>query len=331
MSSLLRNIYNSDLIWKLIKNSIIKELCVPCYHTVNNKSQDHIRHLYTTINEKKFEDDIDFLSKHYEFISPDELLQSLSKKELPRNKCILTFDDGYRECYDVIYPILKRRNIPAIFFIISDLVDNKNLSHFNKKSLILANLNSDSSKRIAKNILMDNHLFSGNLHMDIKKLGMKNTEIINLLGIQLNVNFENYLKELKPYLSAQQIKEMHSNGFGIGAHSNNHQKFIELDKDDQQLQIKESLDFIEKITMEPTRYFAFPYSSHGFNSDLYGEFSDVIFFDTFKGFQRSNFNIVQRFITDSFDNMNAKLVEIKLKKLSYNIRFKKLPVPSLID
>ena len=40
MSSLIRNIYSSDLIWKLIKNNIIKELCVPCYHTVNNKSQD---------------------------------------------------------------------------------------------------------------------------------------------------------------------------------------------------------------------------------------------------------------------------------------------------
>ena len=102
MSSLIRNIYNSGLIWKLLKNNIIKDLCVPCYHTVNNKSQDHIRPLYFTINEKKFEDDLDFLSKHFEFISPDDLLKSLSNKELPKNKCILTFDDGYRECYDVI-------------------------------------------------------------------------------------------------------------------------------------------------------------------------------------------------------------------------------------
>lgn len=331
MSSLIRNLYNSRLIWKLLKHNIVRELCVPCYHVVNDKSPDHIRNLYTTINKKKFEKDIEFLSKHFEFISPIELLESLSNKKLPKNKCILTFDDGYRECYDVIYPILKSKNIPAIFFIISDLVDNRQLSHFNKLSLILENLNSNPSKQIAKNILSENNLFTGNIHLDIKNLGLKNVEIINLLGKQLNIDFRKYLKEQKPYLSTEQIKEMHSCGFAIGAHSINHQKFVELNKADQLLQIKESLDFIQKITNVPTRYFAFPYSSYGFKPELYKEFLDIVFFDTFKGFQKSNSRILQRFVTDSNDTMGSKLIEIKFKKLSYNIRLKKLPKPSLLN
>lgn len=331
MSSFIRKFYKSGLVWNLYKKSILRDLCIPCYHSVTDNSQAHIRNLFPIINVDKFEKDIDFLGKNFDFISPVEVLESMDNNIMPKNKCILTFDDGYKECYDIIYPILKRKGIPAIFFLVKDFVDNKNLGHFNKISLILENLNTECSKTISKNILIDNSLYSGNLILDIKKLGIHNSEIINLLGEELNIDFKTYLDEVKPYLNSDQIMEMHSKGFGIGAHSVNHYRFTELNIDEQRLQLKESIDYIQLLTNEPTRFFAFPYSSYGFKSELYKEFSDIVYFDTYKGFQRSNSKIVQRFVTDSFDNLDSKLVEMKLKKLSYNIRLKKLPKPSLLN
>ncbi len=325
MSSLIRKIYKSEILWKLLKKGVLNDLCIPCYHVVNDNPQAHIKNLFPIISKKNFEKNLSFLGNNYNFISPNELFESLKKNVLPENKCILTFDDGYRECFDVVYPLLKQKGIPAIFFITRDFVDNTTLSHFNKISLILERLKSNTHTYIAKQLLEVNSLFTGDLIKDIRKLGLGNIELIDKLGSVLEINFLSYLKEIKPYLSQNQIKEIHDNGFGIGAHSNNHQRFIELNKDQQLLQINQSLEFVESITHENTPFFAFPYSSYGFNPELYNEFPDVLFFDTLRAFQKSNSKISQRFIMDIHESIKSKLLETRLKKLSYIVRMKNIP------
>lgn len=331
MNSLYRNVYDSRVIWSLYKKSILNDLCIPCYHVVNDNPSSHLRNLFPIISLEKFEKDIDFLGRNFDFISSNELLESLDKNEVPKNKCLLTFDDGYRECYDVIYPILKSKGIPAIFFITSDFVDNANLSHFNKVSLILDNLNTNITISEVVRLLKENNLYSGHVFKDIRKLGFRHLGLIENLGKLMEIDFEYYLNKNKPYLNKIQIKELHSNGFGIGAHSNNHQRYIELNKDQQILQTKQSLKFVESITNEPSRFFAFPYSSYGFRPELYNDFSNIIFFDTYKGFVKSNSKIIQRFTMDTNRSIESRLVEIRIKKMSYRVRFKKRPQPSIVD
>ena len=35
---------------------------------------------------------------------------------------LITFDDGLSECYDIVYPMLKARRTPAVFFITTSLI-----------------------------------------------------------------------------------------------------------------------------------------------------------------------------------------------------------------
>lgn len=57
-------------------------------------------------------------------------------KMLPTDPIIVTFDDGYLSNYEVAYPILKKLNIPATIFIVTDTVGEKsgdgkvNYTHF---------------------------------------------------------------------------------------------------------------------------------------------------------------------------------------------------------
>ena len=65
-----------------------------------------------------FERQIAFLARCYRCISMDELLEAmLSGRPLPRNAAVVTFDDGYRDNYEVAYPILRRHRVPAIFYV----------------------------------------------------------------------------------------------------------------------------------------------------------------------------------------------------------------------
>lgn len=60
--------------------------------------------------------------RNIEVISLDECLLRLSAKKLDPFIC-LTFDDGYRDNYEVAYPILLKHRVPATIFLATGLID----------------------------------------------------------------------------------------------------------------------------------------------------------------------------------------------------------------
>lgn len=72
-------------------------------------------------------------------ISCDEVVhRTLRGAMLRDNGILLTFDDGFRECFDVIRPILLRQRATAVFFVPSEFVDNRTLLFENAVSLCMA-------------------------------------------------------------------------------------------------------------------------------------------------------------------------------------------------
>ncbi len=44
-------------------------------------------------------------------------------RELPRRACVITFDDGWRDVVDYALPALKRHELPAALFVVTDRVE----------------------------------------------------------------------------------------------------------------------------------------------------------------------------------------------------------------
>ena len=71
-----------------------------------------------SVSARAFERQIAFLARRYRCISMDELLESfLAGRPLPRNAAVVTFYDGYRDNYDVAYPVLRHHRVPATFHL----------------------------------------------------------------------------------------------------------------------------------------------------------------------------------------------------------------------
>ena len=87
--------------------------------TVPLEDPDNFNYINT---KESFEENIQTLLKEgYTFISFQELNDAYNKKiELPSKPTLLTFDDGYDSNYEFIYPILKKYNIKASIFIVTD-------------------------------------------------------------------------------------------------------------------------------------------------------------------------------------------------------------------
>jgi poly-beta-1,6-N-acetyl-D-glucosamine N-deacetylase len=75
----------------------------------------------------EFLDQLDWLKKEgATFLSLEQLHKHLTRgEEIPEKCVVLTFDDNYQGFYDIAYPILKERKIPAAMFVHTDKVGDK--------------------------------------------------------------------------------------------------------------------------------------------------------------------------------------------------------------
>lgn len=91
------------------------------YHNFVTEVPDNFN--YINIPES-FEENIEtFLENGYTIISMKELADAdIGKIKLPNKPLIITFDDGYYSNYEYIYPILKKYNIKASIFIVTDKI-----------------------------------------------------------------------------------------------------------------------------------------------------------------------------------------------------------------
>ena len=92
------------------------------YHSVNPNAKPEKKLAVLT---ETFERQMHFLkSHHYNVLSLDSLAVLIKeKKKIPSKAIAITFDDGYKDNYIYAFPILKKYNLPATIFIITDLIN----------------------------------------------------------------------------------------------------------------------------------------------------------------------------------------------------------------
>ncbi len=66
----------------------------------------------------------------YTFITPSELgIVLKGKGKLPHKPIILSFDDGYQDFYDNVFPLLEKYNAKAVDYVISGFLDHPNFMY----------------------------------------------------------------------------------------------------------------------------------------------------------------------------------------------------------
>lgn len=111
-----------------------KEVVILLYHSVGDSSA----------LKKFFEEQMIFLKENYRIFKLDDLISNLKNNEAINNNCAaITFDDGYRDNFEMAYPVLIRLNIPATIYLTAgylDSNDNKYLSWDMAKEMLQSGL-----------------------------------------------------------------------------------------------------------------------------------------------------------------------------------------------
>lgn len=276
---------NEKLLCKIMKPlpmSILAEiagtrLIIPYYHMVSDKTVDHTKHLYHHKGISQFKNDIEYLLRNARAIDVDTLIGFVKGKiRLNGKHFLLTFDDGFREMHDIVAPILLRMGVPAVFFMASAFIDNKELCYDHKKSLLAERIDKGISakeefeiKRILETPIKGSH----GVYREVLKIPYEQSDILNEMADVIGIDFCEYLAERQPYLTSESIRELVKSGFGFGAHSIDHPLYSSLSLDEQLRQTKESMTIIKERFGLCYGAFSFPHGDTGVTRRFFQDLS----------------------------------------------------------
>lgn len=225
----------------------------------------HIAHLYQPRTVHQFEKDLDFFLKYYEPVELDFLSNNRHLENPNKNYFHLTFDDGLREVFDIVAPILLKKGVTATIFLNANFVDNQDLFFRYKASLILNVLNKNTVSKVQ--LLAIQKIIPEN----ILSINFSNQSKLDEIADYLEIDFNDFLKEQQPYLNKSQIQTLYNQGFTFGGHSLNHPLFSEISISEQVKQATESTLFAKKITGQQMGGFAFPFTDFGVKNTFFNK------------------------------------------------------------
>jgi peptidoglycan/xylan/chitin deacetylase (PgdA/CDA1 family) len=213
---------------------------LPFFHFVGDESAPHIRYLYPPCGEARFRADLAWLLRYFEPVSLDDLVAGRPTR---RPAMHLSFDDGLRQCHDVVLPILQAEGVPATFFVNPDFVDNQALMFRYKASLL-----ADAVPHLKKKVL---------------RIGYAHGAELDALATQHDVDVDFFLKKYQPYLTHAQVQHLLAAGHSVGAHSLDHPLYADLPLTDQLHQTEASAAAVRARWGVAQPAFAFPFTDAG--------------------------------------------------------------------
>lgn len=253
------------------------------FHAVEESPKSYIRHLYDCHTPTSFERVLDEILKEFkplEDLSPQGIANAGS------DRFLLTFDDGLRSAYEIATPILERKGIPAIHFLITDFLAGTEASRVEEKfkaSLLTDVLQHRSvqEQEMVRQILAKAG-YTGALSEALMSVRLADAHIYDDVAAVIGLNLQAFFQEERPYITHAEAADLVRRGFMLGAHSCDHPRYWELSLDAQVEQTVRSTRHVVEAFSLPYRYFAFPYKNRGITPAFYERTRDEVdlFFTT---------------------------------------------------
>ena len=210
------------------------------------------------------------LRESYQLVSLSEAADSLERQRpLPSHSVVVTVDDGYRDFYEIAYPIFSVYRIPVTVYLVTDFLDGNlwlwtdQIEHAflktNKPELRMA-LPGDTRLELSLGS-EEERQFASQRTMEALKL-LSNEERLGTLAVLPQVlDVEIPVRPPRGYeaLTWDQLKEMAHAGVEFGAHTRTHPVLSRLSLRSQLAdEISGSKRRLEEALQMGVRHFCYP-------------------------------------------------------------------------
>ena len=253
---------------RLLERALPRDVTSIFYHSFAAGPLPHITPVYAVKTPEDFERDLVYLKAHFNVVSHDEIVAHRARgRSLPKRAASVSFDDGFRECFTIARPLLKKYGVPATFFVCNDFIDNKKLMYRNRVALCLSKIGEASANEAARLVAALSEASGAMLESVpaarawLLSLGYADTALIDRACQSLGISVADFLRDRQPYMTRDQIEQLHEEGFTIGGHTSDHPELHRLgDWELIRQQVIGSCELIREITGRAQVPFAFPFN-----------------------------------------------------------------------
>jgi peptidoglycan/xylan/chitin deacetylase (PgdA/CDA1 family) len=188
-------------------------------------------------------------------------------KKFPERSAVITIDDGYRDFYDIAFPVLKSFGIPATIFLVTEFVAGNCWIWTDKARYILTRtaverLDFQINRTVFDKVLGDKKsrlTVAGSLNSELKRLSDKEKEdYLTELSDALNVPISDQPPDEYSALSWDRAKELAAQGIDIGSHTATHPILTNVDSARLVGELRDSRAAIQRELGQDTIHFCYP-------------------------------------------------------------------------
>lgn len=237
------------------------------YHSVSDASGQNFQYVAPNLAVAPgvFERHVAFLSKRYQIISLDDVVNWISgTAEIQGPAVVITFDDGYRDNYLYAYPVLKKWAATATFYVVTEAIGEvhplwtceiRDLVYRSRENCITLSCAGaelvDLSNATAK---VQTIQTIGRLLRRADKKARE--EILREMRQKLVGNQES--RRPPVMMNWDELREMKRGGMCIGSHTVSHPLLTGIAHKDAAVEISASKAKIEEELGAPVTHFAYP-------------------------------------------------------------------------
>ena len=271
----------------------MRPVTIVMYHYVRDLSRSRYPAI-KGLSMDRFRWQLDYIQNRYTPVTAEEILNALDNpgRELPPNPILLTFDDGYSDHFNNVFPLLDSRGIQGCFFppaqaILEHKVLDVNKIHFvlaavsNSTSLLdevfvsLAEFRADyqlkSEEEYRSSVATESRYDTREVTMFKRLLQRELPEPVRaeltkrLFAKHVTADEVAFACEL--YMSLDQIACLRHHGMHVGSHGYAHVWLNHISRDEQATEVDRSLQFLRELGVGNDDWtMCYPYG--GFNDSL---------------------------------------------------------------
>lgn len=246
----------------------------------------YVRHSFETphpgifgVTPAEFEAQLDVLGSAGDFVGARDIVAALDGETTLPPRCVcITFDDGLREQFDLAWPILRRRGIPAVFFantrpVAEEVVLSVHKLHIVRNQVPTARLAEDltdfCSAQGGEAANVDDEVVLNQYRYDPLPAARFKYVFNFMLPLSLQRQFvdqcfSSYISDDEVavsrslYMTREMLQELGAAG-AVGSHGHDHLPLAQLDDAQARRQIAQAKALLDEWRVTFVDAFSYPY------------------------------------------------------------------------
>jgi peptidoglycan/xylan/chitin deacetylase (PgdA/CDA1 family) len=263
---LARGLAWSGTSWLMSHLPATDSLLVLAYHRIGNPDEDLFDPGVFSATADEFNDHISFLKRRMCVVTLDEALafvHQTAKEKSSRARVLITFDDGYLDNYQTVFPILRSHGVQGVFFLATHMVGSAHVPWWDHIAFLIKTARRRQFKLS----------FPAGLKVDLDRDGADQSlhSVLRLFKRPENTDHARFLSDLadetkgdapssaaRRFLNWEEAREMIASGMAIGSHTHSHQLLNQLNADRQTEELSKSRSILEQQLGTTVDVIAYP-------------------------------------------------------------------------